>query len=372
MESMVEARHCAGCGVGIQIEDPKKPGFVPSGALAKEKIICQRCFRIKHYNEVAQVSMDDNDFIQILNEIGSTKALVVKVVDIFDFNGSWLKGLHRFVGANPILLVGNKLDLLPKAINTNRLVNWMKYEAKQLGLKPVDVVLCSAQKGTGIERLVEAMSTYRKRQDVYIVGATNVGKSSLINRLLKEYGEGDTELTTSRFPGTTLDMIEIPIDEKTSMFDTPGIINRDQIVHMVSPEDLKLISPEKAINPIVFQLNDNQTLFLGAMARIDFVRGDKQSFVVYASNRIHIHRTKLEKADELYLTHRGTDILSPPSGEKASMLPSFRRVSFKIPPGEKKDIVISGLGWITLGTAGAWVDVHAPEGVSVLIRNSLI
>ncbi|MEW9667315.1 ribosome biogenesis GTPase YqeH [Ammoniphilus sp. 3BR4] len=374
MDSIVEARHCAGCGVTIQVDDPKTPGFVPSGALAKEKIICQRCFRIKHYNEVAQVSMEDDDFIRILNQIGSTKALVVKVVDIFDFNGSWLKGLHRFVGNNPILLVGNKLDLLPKAINANRLVNWMKYEAKQLGLKPVDVVLCSAQKGTGIDRLVEAMSTYRKRQDVFIVGATNVGKSSLINRLLKQYGagEGDSELTTSRFPGTTLDMIEIPIDDHTSMFDTPGIINRDQIVHMVDPEDLKLISPDKVINPKVFQLNDKQTLFIGGMARIDFVRGEKQSFVVYASNRISIHRTKLEKADELYQTHLGTDILSPPTGEKAKKLPPLRRVSFKIPPGEKKDIVISGLGWVTSGATGAWVDVHAPEGVSVVLRNSLI
>lgn len=321
MLELTETKHCVGCGAAIQTEDQQKPGYVPNSALSKEKIICQRCFRIKHYNEVAQVSMDDGDFIRILNGISSTKSLVIKVVDIFDFNGSWLKGLHRFVGNNPILLVGNKLDLLPQAINPNRLVNWMKYEAKQLGLKPVDVVLCSANKGTGLERLVEAMSKYQNQKDIYIVGATNVGKSTLINSLLKHYGEVDMELTTSRFPGTTLDMIEIPIDDENSLFDTPGIINRDQIVHMVTPEDLKLISPEKRINPKVFQLNDQQTLFLGGMGRIDFVRGDRQPFVVYASNRIHIHRTKLEKADELYKNHLGTEILSPPHGENSKLLP---------------------------------------------------
>ncbi len=372
MTALTEARHCAGCGVIIQTENEQRQGYAPQSALEKEKLICQRCFRIIHYNEVAQVSMDDDDFIRILNGIGSTKALVVKVVDIFDFNGSWLKGLHRFVGSNPILLVGNKLDLLPQAINPNRLVNWMKYEAKQLGLKPVDVVLCSAKSGNGMERLVEAMSTYRKKQDVYIVGATNVGKSTLINSLLKQYGEVDVELTTSRFPGTTLDMIEIPIDDHTSMFDTPGIINKDQIVHMVAPEDLKLISPEKRINPKVFQLNDKQTLFLGGMARIDFVRGDRQPLVVYASNRMNIHRTKLEKADELYRTHLGTEILSPPTGEEVKRLPPLKRHSFRIVPGEKQDIVISGLGWITIGQIGAYMDVYAPEGVSVIVRKALI
>lgn len=372
MTTIMETRHCGGCGVAVQTEDPKLPGYVPASALQKEQLICQRCFRIKHYNEVAQVSMEDADFVRILNGIGATKALVIKVVDIFDFNGSWLKGLHRFVGKNPVLLVGNKLDLLPQAINPNRLVNWMKYEAKQLGLKPVDVVLCSAASGAGMDKLVEAMSAYRKKQDVYIVGATNVGKSTLINRLLKEYGEVDLELTTSRFPGTTLDMIEIPIDDKTSLFDTPGIINRDQIVHMVAPADLKLISPEKRINPKVFQLNEQQTLFLGGMARIDFVRGERQSFVVYASNRIHIHRTKLEKADELYKNHLGTDILSPPTGDGGDLLPPLRKTTFKINPGEKKDIVISGLGWVTVGQTGAYVDVHAPEGVFVGLRNALI
>ena len=31
-------------------------------------------------------------------------ALIVKIVDIFDFNGSWLPGLHRFIGNNKVLI----------------------------------------------------------------------------------------------------------------------------------------------------------------------------------------------------------------------------------------------------------------------------
>ena len=46
--------------------------------------------------------------------LGTQKGLIVKIVDIFDFNGSWLPGLHRFVGNNPVLLIANKVDLITK------------------------------------------------------------------------------------------------------------------------------------------------------------------------------------------------------------------------------------------------------------------
>lgn len=69
--------------------------------------------------------------------------LVVKVVDIFDFNGSWLFGLYWFVGNNKVFLVGNKVDLLLKFIKKNKLIYWMKWEVKEFGLKLVDVFFMS-------------------------------------------------------------------------------------------------------------------------------------------------------------------------------------------------------------------------------------
>lgn len=364
---------CAGCGVAIQTEDPKRPGYAPASALARETVICQRCFRIKHYNEVAPVSMEDDDFLRILHGIGATDSLVVMVVDIFDFQGSWLRGLPRFVGKNPILLVGNKVDLLPKNINLNRVRNWMQHEAKERGLRPADVILVSAQKGFNIDELLARIGELRRGRDVYIVGVTNVGKSTLINRILHDYGSADLEITTSPFPGTTLDKIEIPLEDGRSIYDTPGIINRDQIGHMVSPQDLRRITPTARINPKVYQLNDRQTLFLGGLARIDFVRGQHQPFVVYVANNLYIHRTKLENADEVMAKHHG-ELLAPPTGaEAAQALPPFVKHTFKIPPAGATDIVISGLGWVSLrGKHEAHVVVHAPKGVSVGMRKGLI
>ncbi|NRD75910.1 ribosome biogenesis GTPase YqeH [Bacillus sp. BRMEA1] len=361
---------CIGCGVKIQTEEPEKIGYAPASALEKEIIICQRCFRLKHYNEIQDVELTDDDFLKILNGIGETKALIVMIVDIFDFNGSWLPGLHRFVGENNVLLVGNKVDLLPKSVKHNKLIHWMKSEARELGLRPEEVFLVSASKGWGIKEAAAAIDEYRNGKDVYIVGCTNVGKSTFINRIIKEVtGEGDI-ITTSHFPGTTLDIIEIPLEDGKALMDTPGIINHHQMAHYIDKGDLKIITPKKEIKPMVFQLNEGQTLFFGGLARFDYISGGRRSFVCYVSNEIKIHRTKTETAAELYEKHAG-ELLSPPRREQLEHFPELVKQEFMIKE-PKTDIVFSGLGWITVNEPGAKVVAYVPKGVQAMIRKSLI
>jgi ribosome biogenesis GTPase YqeH len=363
--------YCIGCGVKIQINDKTGLGYTPNSALEREEIICQRCFRLKHYNEVQDVSLTDDDYRKILSNIGNLDALIVKIVDIFDFNGSWLPGLHRYIGKNPVLLVGNKVDLLPKSINPNKVINWMKHEAKQLGLKPVDVALISADKGYGIEELASMIEEQRYSRDVYVVGATNVGKSTFINKLISEFSQEEKPfITTSHYPGTTLDMIEVPLDEKSALFDTPGIINHHQMAHFINKKDFKYIMPKKEIKAMVYQLNEGQTLFLGGLARFDFTSGERQSFVCYISNELHIHRTKLEKADDLYKNQAGK-LLVPHLGGDNENPHELQKHSFNV-KDEKMDIVFSGLGWITVHGTGAKITAYAPKGVGVSIRNSLV
>jgi len=242
---MIEMPNCIGCGTTIQTEDKTAVGYAPPSSLEKDVVICQRCFRLKNYNEIQPVSLTDDDFLRILNGLGTQQGLIVKIVDIFDFNGSWLPGLHRFVGKNPVLLIANKADLLPKSVKPKKVINWLKREAKALGLQPVDVLLVSAHKGKGMAEAMEAIDEYRKGQNVYVVGCTNVGKSTFINRIIKQAtGEGEV-ITTSHFPGTTLDMIDIPLDDGSALYDTPGIINHHQMAHHIDASELKYIMPKK-------------------------------------------------------------------------------------------------------------------------------
>ncbi|MDN6656186.1 MAG: ribosome biogenesis GTPase YqeH, partial [Staphylococcus simulans] len=259
---------CIGCGATLQADDPKKPGYVPAHNLHKEDVICQRCFRLKNYNEIQDVGMDSQDFLDLLNHLADKKGLVVNVVDIFDFEGSFINALKRIVGNKKVILAANKIDLLPKQINKRRVKDWLKKSARKYGLEAEDVVLISAEKGYGIQDLLEAIQQHRKQEDVYIVGTTNVGKSTLINKLIEQSVGEKNVVTTSRFPGTTLDLIDIPLDDHSFMYDTPGVIQDHQMTHYVSEKELKQIMPNKEVKQRVYQLNEEQTLFFGGLARI--------------------------------------------------------------------------------------------------------
>lgn len=360
---------CAGCGITLQSTDAQSIGYTPEQALERQPVICQRCYRMKHYNEASNMTVHQDEFLKILSHIGSTRALVVNIVDIFDFEGSMIAGLHRFVGRNPVLLLLNKMDLLPKTVSPNRVMNWAQQQAKELGLKVAGVVPVSARTSSGFDRAVEEMERQRRKQDVYVVGATNVGKSTFINKLISEFSDLGAELTVSSYPGTTLDMVKIPLEDGHFIIDTPGIVYEYRLSEIVPKRDLGTIVPDKPLRPAVYQLNPGQTLFFGGLARFDFVKGERQSFTCYKSNVLDIHRTKWEKADELYEMHVG-EMLSPPDLDGIAELPPLTKYAFHIK--EPSDIYISGLGWIKANGSRADIAVHVPEGVKVVIRKPLI
>ena len=157
---------CIGCGAKIQIEDKEKVGYTPKAALEKGlesgELYCQRCFRLRHYNEITDVHITDDEFLKLLHEVGDSDALVVNVVDIFDFNGSVIPGLPRFVSGNDVLLVGNKKDILPKSVKDSKVTQWLTERAHEEGLRPVDVILTSAQNHQAIKDLIEKIEKLRR------------------------------------------------------------------------------------------------------------------------------------------------------------------------------------------------------------------
>jgi len=363
---------CIGCGATIQTTDKTGLGFTPQSALEKGletgEVYCQRCFRLRHYNEITDVQLTDDDFLKLLHEVGDSDALVVNVIDIFDFNGSVIPGLPRFVSGNDVLLVGNKKDILPKSVKPGKISQWLMERAHEEGLRPVDVVLTSAQNKHAIKEVIDKIEHYRKGSDVYVVGVTNVGKSTLINAIIQEITGDQNVITTSRFPGTTLDKIEIPLDDGSYIYDTPGIIHRHQMAHYLTAKNLKYVSPKKEIKPKTYQLNPEQTLFLGGLGRFDFIAGEKQGFTAFFDNELKLHRTKLEGASDFYDKHLGT-LLTPPNNKEKEDFPKLVQHVFTIK--DKTDLVISGLGWIRV-TGTAKVAVWAPEGVAVVTRKAII
>lgn len=365
---MTKEIRCFGCGAVIQSDDEKKIGFVPKNALQKDTVLCKRCFRLKNYHELQKTNLTSDDFLEILQNIGNHDCLVVYLVDLFDYNGSLINGLTRHLNNNDILVVGNKRDILPKSLKDRKIEHWLRRQLKESGIKPVDVILSSGVKNYNLDLLIDKINEYRHGRNVYIVGVTNVGKSSLINSLLKHYGGAtDNLITTSEFPGTTLDLIEIPLDDNSYLYDSPGIINSHQMAHLVKDDDLKIIIPKSELRPINFQLNDQQTLYFGGLARIDFIRGKHSSFTCFFPKSLKIHRTKLENGDNLYNRH----MTLAPEIEGIENIKDMACYDFKL-PNEKVDIVISGLGFISVNCPNGNIKVYAPDGVGVFIREALI
>lgn len=317
---------CIGCGAVLQSDDPKKAGYLPASALKKakegesEEVYCQRCVRLRHYNEIMPVDLNNDEFLALLNSLANKKALIVNVVDLFDFSNSLLSSLKRFVGDNEFILVGNKFDLFPKNSRQSKIKDWMRQEANRMGLHPKEIFLISAAKQKNLDDLIAYLDKASQDKDIYFVGMTNVGKSTLINAIIDKMGDVKDLITTSRFPGTTLDQIEIPLENGHFLIDTPGIMTQNQLATHLSPKDLELISPKKPLKPATYQLKPGNTLFLGGLGRIDYLKGEPTSFTVYTARGLYIHRTKTENADEFYKKHVGELLTPPNTGEKIAPL----------------------------------------------------
>lgn len=362
------ANKCLGCGIELQYTKPEEIGF----AMNETVKYCQRCYKMKNFNQVPDTFLDNEEFIKILKEVGASKKPVVWVVDLFDFAGSYLELVEKYLKKNPIILVGNKIDLLPRSVNENKIKSWMIEQIDQ-DIDIYDIELISAERKRNIDDLMKKLRKYRTDK-IYVIGITNAGKSTLINQMVKSINPGqETGIVTSYYAGTTLGMIDVKLDERLTITDTPGIINEHQLNHRVESNTLKQIIPKKEVRPITYQLMAEQTLFISGFVQFDFLEGEKTGFTVYASNQLNIHRTKLENAEELRANHLGEKLLTPPSKNDLAKISGWEVHEFTI-KYPKTDIVISGLGWIVVNKIKGPIKVRVkvPSGVKVQLRESIV
>lgn len=362
---------CIGCGSPLQAENPKQPGYVPASGLAKAEqgdgnIYCQRCFKLRHYGQVMPVSADRDTFLKLLGQLNQQAAMIVNVVDLFDVNGSLLSSLPRFIGSNDFILVGNKIDLFPKNSRLSRIKDWLRQIANNAGLYPKAVFLVSGRTGQGVQELVDYLQKFGAKEDIDFVGMTNVGKSSLLNQIISQVSPEKDLITTSRFPGTTLDRIEIPLAGGHHLVDTPGIIADRQLTGLLAPSELKHVLPRKPLKPATYQLQAGQTLFLAGLGRIDYLQGSKTSFVVYVSRDLYVHRTKTSHADDFYQKQAGK-LLTPP--QATDNLPAWQSRDYAI--NQKSDLLFGGIGFVTV-PAGCHVRTFTPGGIGQGVRKALI
>jgi ribosome biogenesis GTPase A len=236
--------NCSGCGVKLQTGDAQGLGYyrlpvsveaqtaaettstlpTESEPLPETQVacVCQRCHRAKHYGHLVPVTMPYEEFEKPFKAVIDRRdvALVV-VLDVTDVHGSLLPELGNLPPgrADDVVFAVNKCDLLPgEALkHKERLETWVRTELKRFKVPGgVHVHIVSSKLGTGVRDLMASIQVcteanccpvtvfaslscvehacvqdVQKGRDVFVVGAANVGKSTLVNRLVA-YAHGTT------------------------------------------------------------------------------------------------------------------------------------------------------------------------------------
>ncbi len=330
---------CRGCGALFQSNNPELEGFIKEENKEKSTL-CERCFKIRNYGEYQKITKKNDDFFEILKQINETGDLVVLVIDIFNINKD-IKEICSYFKNNDVLVVLNKRDVLPLSVKINNLLAYVD----RLGINYIDKLIISTAKNYNFDLLMNKINTYKKSKNVYVVGFTNVGKSSMINKIIYNYSDSILDVTTSVLPSTTLSNVKVDVNENLTLIDTPGIIDDGSIMNYLEPEKLKKVLPRNEIRTITYQIRSKQSIFIEDLVRIDCEMSN--NLTLYFSNKLDITR-EFNNSDKLH------------------NLEKHELIVF-----ENQDIVISGLGFIKVTDNGRII-IYTVPNVDVFTRPSLI
>ncbi len=297
-----------------------------------DKDLCERCFRLKYYGEYQVTNKSNIDYFKILDSI-SENDLVLYITSIFNINLEYLKKFKN------VIIVITKKDILPKSIKDLKIINYIK---KHYGEYDIEVI--SSVKNYNLDNLMDKIKKYNKNK-VYLVGNTNSGKSTLLNKMIINYSDNNPSITTSIYPSTTLDVINVNIDNIT-FIDTPGIIDEGSIINYIDNNTLKVITPKKEIKPRTYQIKGKGSLIIENMIRLDY-EVEIGSMTIYISNDVNIVRV----------------------GFNNNKLHELGKREFNLE--KRKDIVITDLCFIKL-IGLVKVQIYANSNIKIYERDNLI
>ena len=332
-------KYCKGCGVRLQDNNVLLEGYTNN--LSKD--LCKRCFRLKNYGEYEIVTKSNDEYIEIIKDIGKTKSLVLYVIDLISLPKNITK-IKEYLKNNKVILVLNKKDMLPLSVTDKKILDYITENFEDVF---IDKIVISANKNYNLDKLMKLIKKHRVYKNVYVGGNTNAGKSTLINKLIENYSIDKSLITISSMPSTTLDEIKIPFKD-FYLIDTPGLVDRHNIINYIDNNNIKKLSSKKEIKPKTYQIKKGQALIFENFLRIDYIEGEKNSFTVFASNNVNVKRI---------------------NGKRHNTLQELSRKEIDLKYHE--DIVINGFGFIKTVLEGKTY-IYVDKDVEVFTRKSMI
>jgi GTP-binding protein len=269
--------------------------------------------------------------------------LAVEEADLVIFLADGKEGLHpgdatvvdllRRSG-KPVLYAVNKIDGLEQESAI--------YEFYGLGLERLFPI--SAAHGYGVREMMDSLEEMlppetvgqeeTKSIRVAIIGRPNVGKSSLINRIL-----GSERVLVSHMPGTTRDAIDVNVtlkDKEYLLIDTPGIRRRSKTKEKI--EKFSVLKALKSIDrcQVAVLLLDGSEGITAQDTRIAGYIHDRGRGAVVAINKWDLVQKNTKKAAEItetvanalkFMPYAPTLKISALTGKQVSnLLPTLDRV----------------------------------------------
>ena len=362
---------CYHCGAILQCEKENEKGYIIPESLHRatpiQIIYCDRCFEtMKAFNNSELEQKVDQEVLKILDDAFATDALIIWVVDLFSFNGTLNSEIAKKVKKLNVIVVGNKRDLFPLNVKDESLVEYLNVTFNAYGIKPKYVRLLGATNKIDSKELIDSMNTARKGHDVYMIGNSTSGKTSIINRAMKGFENKTTrQIKTITYPGTSVNVLEIPLSRSSFFYELPGISQTTSATGKLEKDVVRQIVPKKAVKFITRTMSAGDALMVGSLAAFEIIKGKTTNYRFYSAEGVETRKVQSKKLDD-YINENNIRRFARPVSERLVSFLDYDMFEYAMENDKKwHDIAIEGLGWLSFIAQGQMIRVRLPKGVAL-------
>lgn len=362
---------CYHCGAILQCENEKEKGYIIPESLHRatpiQIIYCDRCFEtMKAFNNSELEQKVDQEVLKILDDAFATDALIIWVVDLFSFNGTLNSEIAKKVKKLNVIVVGNKRDLFPLNVKDESLVEYLNTTFNAYGIKPKSVRLLGATNKIDSKELIDSVNTARKGHDVYMIGNSTSGKTSIINRAMKGFeNKTSRQIKTITYPGTNVNVLEIPLSRSSFFYELPGISQTTSATGKLEKDVVRQIVPKKAVKLITRTMSAGDALMVGSLAAFEIIKGKTTNYRFYSAEGVETRKVQSKKLDD-YINENNIRRFARPVSERLVSFLDYDMFEYAMENDKKwHDIAIEGLGWLSFIAQGQMIRVRLPKGVAL-------
>ena len=362
---------CYHCGAILQCEKPNEKGYIVPESLNRatpiQIIYCDKCFEtMKAFNNSELEQDVDQEVLKILDDAFATDAYIIWVVDLFSFNGTLNKEIADKVKKLNLSVLATKRDLFPSSVKDESLIAYVTERFEAYGIKPKTVRLISATNKIDAKELIDAMNVARKGHDVYMIGNLASGKTSLINKALKGFeNKTNRQIKTIKYPGTHVDVLEIPLSRSSFFYELPGISQTTSAVGKLEKDVVKQILPKKSVRVTQRTMAPGDALMVGSIAAFEIIKGKTANYRFYAAEGVETRKVSLKKLDS-YIDENNIHRSVRPVSERLVSFLDYDMFEYAMENDKKwHDIAIEGLCWLSFVAVGQIIRIRLPKGVAL-------